>query len=261
LFGLLSDLGLCFIGADFIKEVDFNKTEAFHVISTKNEYFVVGLKLIADAATNIKDHYKMENLLISVILRGDFQSLASTKPKKYEFDIKDFAGAQPPEIREWLLTLNELLLNKRCKMIQGMGGGPPFTYARRNTTVTEGMVCIIETDATGCFISPGVNHISNPNSIINMLPDNMVEMVKSGEETEKFDIEQCHRKSGNMSFARFSFTQNGKEYEGCRHAGHRCQYAGKKCRFTGFRFDLAEPTVRELMMKWVEMEVMADDRG
>jgi hypothetical protein len=136
-----------------------------------------------------------------------------------------------------------------------MGGGPPFTYNRRNTTVTDGMVCIIESDAAGFYVSPGVNHLSKPDSIIGKLPDEMVDIIKSGEETVKFDGDLCLRKSGNMGFARFTFTHNGKEYEGCRHAGHRCQYAGKKCRFTGVRFNINDPAVRELMMEWIEKEV------
>jgi hypothetical protein len=44
-------------------------------------------------------------------------------------------------------------------------------------------------------------------------------------------------------------------YEGCRHAGHRCQFSGKKCRFTGYSFDLSEPNVRNLITKWIEMEL------
>jgi hypothetical protein len=255
LFRLLSDLGLRFSGADFSEEVDFKKAGTFYVTSSQNEYFTVGLKLIADAATNIKDHYKMENLLGPVILRGDFQSLTGEKPKKYVFDIRDFANAQPPEIGEWLMNADTLLLNSGCTMIQGMGGGPPFTYAKRNTTVTKGMVCIIEADYTGCFVIPGVNHLANPDSIINMLPDDMVDTIKSGEERTKFNIEQCNRRSGNMGFARFAFTHNGNEFEGCRHAGLRCQFSGVKCRFTGFKFDLSNPNVRELMMKWIEMEL------
>ncbi|MDR0325712.1 MAG: hypothetical protein LBI19_06440 [Oscillospiraceae bacterium] len=252
MFRLLSDLGLRFDGADFSEEVDFSKTGTFHITSAKNDYFAVGLKLIADAMTNIKEHYKLENLFRSVFLRGDFSPLANATPKKYNSKIEEYANAQLPEIREWIIMLDSFLTKNGCKLIQGMGGGSPFTYSKRNTTITQGLVCILNMEITGCFITPGVNHLANPNSIIRSLPDKLVNMVKSGEETERFSIGQCHRR---MGFARFSFTHNGKEYEGCRHAGLRCQFSGVKCRFTGFSFDLAEPDVRELMRRWIEMEL------
>jgi len=255
LFGILSSLGIQFIGADFFEEIDFSKIKTFHVKSNKNKYLIIGIKLIADAATNIKDHYKMENLLNPVILHGDFQSLRSSKPVKYETDIRDFVNALQPEIKEWILNINTYLLNNGCKLIQGMGGGPPFTYVKKNMTVTFGTVCVIEADMTGCFVYPGFNHLGNPDSIVNSLPDYMFDIMKGLDISNRYEIEQCNRFSGDKEYARYTFIRNGKEYEGCRHAGLRCQYSGKKCRFTGYRFNFSDKIVRDLMMKWIAMEL------
>ena len=256
MFHLLSEAGLHFDGADFSREVDFSKIETFYIASIKNDLFAVGLKLIAEAMINNKNYYKLENLFFSILLRGDYSPLANITPKKVHLSIKEYACAHPLDIKEWIMDINELLINNGCKLVQGMGGGPPFTYTKRNIpTITKGMVCIIEMGVTGCYLIPGVNHLEKPNQIINMLPDYMVDMIKSGKERTKFNPEQCYRRSGNMKFARFAFTVKGEEFEGCRHAGLRCQYSGVKCRFTGYRYDLSDPDIRKWMWKWIEMEL------
>jgi hypothetical protein len=252
MFNLLSEAGLHFNGADFSEEVDFTKNKIFDITHSENEHFAVGLKLIVEAMLNHKDYYKIENLINSILLRGDFYSLANEKPKKVMLNIGEYANAQSQEIKEWIIKTNELILKNGGKLIQEMGGGPSYTYIKRGKTVSYGLICKIELFITGAFICPGVNHLENPGSIINLLPDNMAAMIKSGDDNTRFNPEQCIR---GWDFARFAFTHKGVEYEGCRHAGHRCQFSGKKCRFTGFSFDLSEPNVRNLITKWIEMEL------
>ena len=255
MFNLLSEIGLRFEGADFSREVDFSEHTAFEVSRVENDYFPVGLKLIAQSMINNKDYYKLENLFGSVLRRGDFYSLANVKPKKVIQKISEYANAQPPEIKEWVINIDKLLTQNGCKAVQGMGGGSPFTYTKRSGSITYGMVCIIEMGIAGAFVIPGVNHLENSDSICNVLPDNLAALIKSGEDNAKFNPEHCHRRSGNMGFARFAFTHKGIEYEGCRHAGLRCQFSGVKCRFSGYKFDLYDTVVRDLMTKWIEMEL------
>jgi hypothetical protein len=250
MFNLLSDIGIRFDGADFSKEINFTKSRIFDVTHNENEYFPIGLKLIAEAMLNNKDYYKLENLFGSILRRGNFYPLANEKPKKVNINIREYANAQPPEIRKWLINADEFLINNGCKQIQGIAGGSPFTYVKRGKSVTYGMVCIIETGITGAYIIPGVNHLEHTKSIIDLLPDNLVSKLISGDGHEK-----CFRDKGNMGHARFSFMYKGKKYEGCRHAGLRCQFSGVKCRFSGYRFDLSEPRTRKLMTKWIENEI------
>jgi hypothetical protein len=256
MFRLMDDLGFRFHGADFSTEVDFTKTETFYVTSIKNSFCVIGLKLIAEAAANNKNYIKMENLFGPVFLRGDFSSLANASPKKHAIKIQEAVIAQRPEIREWVIGTDKLLTGNGCKITES-GKGAEFIYTRRNAGVTYGMVCIIFMGITGCFITPGVNHLACTDSIIKLLPGKTADIIKSGMESEKFNAERCLRRSGNMPFARFSLIHAGMEYEGCRHAGLRCQFSGVKCRFTGsgFRFDLSDPDVRKLMTKWLEKEL------
>jgi hypothetical protein len=254
MFRLLSDLGLRFDGADFSREVDFSKTAVFRVTSDKNDFFHIGLKLIADAMINNKYYIKLENLFGHILRRGDFKPLANATPKRVSVDILEYANAQPPEIKEWIVDLNKFLLSSGCTMVHGTSTGP-FSYKKRGTNLSYGMVCIIDMGIWGCSIVQGVNHLSRPDSIVNFLPDEMVEMLKNGK--EKFDIKDCKRNKGNMGFARYTFTHNGTEYEGCRHAGIRCHFSERNpiCRFKEYKFDLSDPAVREIMWKWIEMEV------
>jgi hypothetical protein len=104
LFYLLFDLGLRFNGADFSKEVDFKKTGAFYITSNKNDFFPVGLKLIADAMLNNKEYYKLENLFMSIFLRGDFYPIANAKSKKYNSNIEEYVNAQHPDIKKWVIN-------------------------------------------------------------------------------------------------------------------------------------------------------------
>ncbi len=250
LFGLLSRAGMRFDGADLSEEVDFSKIKVFTVTSEANAYLSVGLKLIAEAATNTKYYIKLENMLCPVILRGDFNPLANAVPKRYRLSILEYVNAQTKEIQEWIAKAHALMTGNGCVDV---GSGVPFTYIKRNTSVSYGLVCSIEMGITGCFVSPGVNHLADDDSVTRLLPAHMADQMINCE--GEFPPDQCFRRSGSMPFARFSFTYKGKKYEGCRHAGFRCQYAGIKCPFTGFSFDLSDPEVREMTMRWIEKEL------
>ncbi len=251
IFRILSDLGLCFHGLDLSKNVDFSEIQKFYITYTENDFFVAGLKLLAQATANHKDYYYIMNVL-TVLNQCDFYPLANMKPKKHVQHINILANTQKPEIKEWIKNIDELLINNGCTMVRSDGC---FQYTKRGESVTYGLVCIIRIDITGCFITPGVNSLANRNSIIDMLPDEMANLIKSSGERGKFNPEQCYRKTGNMGFARYTFMHNGEEFEGCRHAGLRCQFSGAKCRFDGYRFDLSNLRVREMMRKWIELEL------
>ncbi len=252
LFHLLADLGLRFEGADFSEEIDFAKTGTFHITYAHNAYLPIGFKLIAEAMVNNKYYIKLENLFAPLFLRGDFYSLQNATPKGHVIHINEYAQPQTPEIRQWVKQIDVLLIQNKCTMVRSDGA---FQYIRRGKSVTHGMVCIIDMGITGCSIIPGVNHLANPNNILLTLPDDMANTLKSCGQDAAFDPEQCYRKTGNMGYARFAFTHNGEDFVGCRHAGLRCQFSGAKCGFTGYRFDLADPCVREWMKKWIELEL------
>ncbi|MDR0302652.1 MAG: hypothetical protein LBI04_10120 [Treponema sp.] len=253
MFRLLSELGLCFNGTELSGIIDFSKDTIFHLTSKTDEFMIVGLKLIAESTANTKDYYYIFNMLYPAFLRCDFHPLANAVPKKHTVNIIDYANAHHPEIKKWIMETNSFLTNNDCAITHGLGSGSEFTYTHKKS---KRWICRIYMGFTGCYITPGVNHLKNQDSIISMLPSDMVDIMKSGKGGTKFSIEQCQRRCGNVAFKRFTFTHNGEEFEGCQYAAFmNCQFAGEKCRFTGLKFALDTPINRKLMKKWIEMEL------
>jgi hypothetical protein len=252
LSALLYEAGLRFNGGGSSEPVDFMKAESFTVTYINDDFFPIGLKLIAESALNTKGDYKLENTLRKIVLRGDFRPLANAVPKPYKLNMVDYGSAQPVEIREWLAAVHSLLTGGGC--VEYLGH-TPFTYIKRGTTVTHGMVCTIDVNIGGCVVIPGVNHLSLQREITDILPNYMADIMTQSARTGKFDIADCRRKSGNMAFVPFTFKRDGREYEGCRHAGILCQYAGIECPFNGFSFDLSKTETRETLLQWSKREV------
>ncbi|MDR1687171.1 MAG: hypothetical protein LBS21_00995 [Clostridiales bacterium] len=258
MFRLLTEAGLEFkcadfkTGADFSKEVDFSKIETVHIKSAKNKYLPVGLKLIADAITNNKYYIKLENLFGGIILRGDFKPLQNAVAKKYKLNVRDYANAQPPEVKEWILDIDTLLSENGCT------DAGSFTYVKRNTGITYGMVCLIYMNVSVCRIAPGVNNLAKENNILDILPNDMAEKVINAMQSAECEIAPCLRKTGNALYYAY---YKGEKYTGCRHAESRCQFSGKSCRFKGFNFDLYEPDTRKWMRKWIEMELAVSENS
>ena len=170
MFHLLSDFGLRFDGADFLEEVDFSKVKQFDIAYEKNNYFIVGLKMIAEAAANVKSPYIG---LSGTFLRCDFYPLANEKPQKQFVDINEFANAQPPEVKEWIKDTDVFLTDNGCRR----EGTWEFTYFRPKAKSKVGMVCRIHMDIRGCFVTPGVNHLAKLDSM--PLPDEIVNLMKA----------------------------------------------------------------------------------
>jgi hypothetical protein len=242
IFLLLHELGLRFEGADFSKEVDFSKTGAFHITYDKDDCFAAGLKLIAEATANNREYIKLENLFGTAFMRCDFYPLANAAPRKHVKYIQEYVNAQSPEIREWIRDLDVYLSGSGCTVTHDFGG--EFIYAKRKLRNRMGMVCKIYMDITGCFITPGMNHLKNPNNIINMLPGDIVDLM----------IAKAERECGWCAYSRrnpdsiecrpgcpLKFTYKGEEYI--------------KCRYAEFQIPLDKAENRELIRKWLEMEL------
>ena len=235
MFRILTDLGLGFEGVDFSREVDFSKVEEFSVTYAADDFFVAGLKLLAEATANHRDYYYVMNMF-GVLLECDFYPLANEKPKKRVRDINLSSGGQATEIREWIAEMDGYLLSNGCTL----GGSWEFTYALRKVKNRKGMVLRVWMDITGCYACPGVNHLDRPDSIVSMLPGEIVEMLKTQRECgwcSQPDPAKCSRGGP------FGFTHDGGEYV--------------RCRTAEFRIDLSDAGNRDLVRQWVEMELAA----
>jgi len=243
MFSLLSALGLRFHGVDFANEVDLVKAGQFSITSEINEYVVAGLKLIAEATMHHKSYIKAENLFYSAFFRCDFNSLASVKPKKHSIQLSEFIKAQPPEIIKWIMDVDKYLKDCGCKLSHSMGGDE-FTYTKRSTGIMKGRVLRIHIGIGGCFGTPGINHLKYSNNILGVLPDHIVDMVAN-------KTNPTHGTCGHCIKGDFIST--------CKNGGRlQFNYRGEdivRCRFTSFRIPLDNAEYRELVRKWIEMEL------
>jgi len=231
LLNYLFELDIYFDGIDLSGETDAD-IGAFSV-EYNDSSLIVGLKLMAHAQTNIK------NLdLAAVMMRGDYRPLANATPKKQVIHVSDYTNACLPYIGDWLISLDRYLSNNGCSVTaKGMKilyrGNGCFEYISRKTKLK---VCLIDIRIGGSKITLYGNHFAEPNSIIDKLPDNMLNVLKYN--------------------------------KGCRPCGgpEKCGFGNKYYRFThenheytccigGFCFNLNENIDLLLLEKWIEKEI------
>jgi len=242
MFRLLSDVGIRFNGADFSDEVDFSKVETFTITHVKNEFFPVGLKLLSEATLNNKHYIKLNNLFVAVFLRCDYYPLVNAVPKKHKIKINDIAHTQSPDVREWILSTNKFLTHHGCGLTQS--GGNEYTSATRNTGIMKGRILRLHIGITGCFATPGINHIKNPINILAELPDSIIDIIIDKKNHSHGSCGQC---SGNIAYAQ------------CK-IGGPIQFTYKnedivKCRVSDIKIPLDNAAYRDWVLKWVEMEI------
>ena len=173
LFCLLSDLGLHFDGLDISENIDLSKNKKIRITSKKNEFFALGLKLISEAAVNIKYNYYLVNSLQGAFLRCDFYPLASAKPKKQIVNIREFINPQSSEIQKWIMEIDSFLVKNGCSISNNIAGYDcEFTYTKRGKKNNKGMVCRFFISIKGVYIMPGINHPEHQDIIPLDNPDN-----------------------------------------------------------------------------------------
>lgn len=228
LFKYLSEMGFNFEGIDFTGVVDFEKTGVVHLTYRHDGFMPLGLKLIAEAQANIKSPFYKYS---TAFLRCDFYPLESSEPSVQKVNFNEYVNAQPPKMREQLISLNKLLINE-CRVSGEISNGTTegkFSYVSRKN---KRAVCTIRMDIFGCSIKLNGYHFDNPNNIVAELPDSMIETMKKC-------IRHCEGCSGGKK--RFHYTHKGKNYSNCLHGG--------------FEFEIDDALDIELIKKWIKLEL------
>ena len=239
LFDFLADLGFYFEDADFSANIDFSKTGVFYVQYENDDSMLIGLKLMALAQANVKAKYDRYS---TILMRGDFYPLENTEPKPPTVNLVDYANTQTPEIKEWLIDLNKVLIQS-CKVAgrsQYSLCGGVFEYTSRKT---KNRVCTINLLARGCSIIPSANHLENQSNLLNELTPDMLAIMRDRNRRCRFCSEL-----NNLMFVK------------CMHGGKPYMFSHERedfeiCRFTGFEFSLNNAKEREVLKKWIEMEL------
>lgn len=231
LLNYLFDLDVSFNGINLSSDDDI-EIDIFNV-EYEDHFFVIGLKLMAQAQANIK------NLdLAAVMMRGDYRPLVNAIPKKQVIQISDYATSCQVDIKHWIVNLDKFLLENGCKVVaKGMKilyrGNGSFEYTSKKTKLK---ICHIDIRIAGAQITLYGNHFAETDNIINELPDDMLHIVKNNK--------GCKPCSGPMTCTMvgryFPFTQNNQEHLCCG---------------GGFRYELNENTDLQLLKKWIEKEL------
>ena len=238
MFDYLSDMGFYFEDLNVSQGIDFTKTGTFYVTYEKDDYLLLGIKLIAEAKDNSKAAFQK---FMSMFMRGDFYPLANQEAGKHTANASEYANGQPPEIRDWIIDIEKLLINNGCKIssfyLSNSNGEGSFGYVSHKGKT----ICRITMGITGSAIEIRGHHFGNKENILSELPESMLNVVKNvsgcgGCEARNPDTFVKCRHGGA-----WKFTLEGKEYE--------C------CVFGGFIFPLNIAEERELIRRWVELEI------
>ena len=243
LFDFLSDVGFYFEEANFTEEIELANTGTFYVQYDHDDFLPVGMKLLAEAQANIKaNDYKFT----TAFMRGDFYPLANHKPQAQAVYFKQYVNTQPPEITQWLSNINKLMIDNNCRVngeTINFGCGAYFIYTSRKS---KQKICKIEMGVAGCTIQLWGNHFAITGDILAGIPEvasmpaSMKSIVKNGRSCgacASNDLNFSHCKHGGA----YKYTIDGKHYE--------------RCRFDNFRFQIDDAKERELLEKWIKMEL------
>jgi len=241
LFDFLSELGFYFEDADFSDNIDFSKIGMFYVQYENDDSMLTGLKLMALAQANVKAKYDRYS---TMLMRGDFYPLANTKPKSPIVNIVEYANTQPPDIKKWTIDLDELL-TPSCRVtgeVRYFVCDGIFTYTSRKT---KKVICKIDLRAKNSSVIPNINHFENSNDILNHFTESMFDTMRRN-----------HKHCGKCS------KLNIPDFVKCPYGGkgepHRLSCKGEDfelCQNYGFEFSIDNEKERNVLRRWIELEL------
>ncbi|MCL2360485.1 MAG: hypothetical protein FWC73_01570 [Defluviitaleaceae bacterium] len=240
LFDFLSSLGFYFEDVDFSDDIDFSTIGTFYAQYENDESLLTGLKLMALAQANVRAKYDRYS---TILMRGDFYPLANAKPKPPIVNITEYVNTQPPDIKEWVIGLDELLAQS-CKVVgevryflcDGI-----FTYSSRKT---KKVVCKIDLRAKNSSVIPNANHLEDSKDILNQLTEFMLDTMRSKNRNCKACSELNNPNFVNCPYGGgepYKFSYKGEDFELCRH--------------NGFEFLLNNEMKRNVLRNWIELEL------
>jgi hypothetical protein len=223
----LSELGFSFSG-DFSNDLDVTHENA-----------VFGLKLLSQSQTESSKKASFYNLQ-GVFMRCDYYSLTDARVKLKELSFNLFLNPNPPEIKRWIENMNKFLCANGCSSDYAVGNaGITFTYTSRKNRFNK--VCKIYIGHDGCKAYPYGRNFQYENNILPHLPEHMLDAMSDGSN----ECTGCASRNPDWCGHGGGFKHTHKEK------------SFRRCRLHGYGFSLENKTERDLIEKWLEIEVTA----
>ena len=228
IFAFLADMGFCFEGIDYSKPVSLSDTGTFYTTNKNDANIITGLKLLAKAQEHTATDY---DRLQNGFMRCNFYPLASETPINYHMQMIDFADTQPPEIKDWLMDLDKLLIENGCHIDASI-----WEYASISYMAGKQMVCSVEMMLSGCKIIPNTRKAKSLDKIAPALSKKFIEALEE-------DGCECGRNCKNGAY---KIAIDGKEYVSCHNPPHKPG---------GFIISLDDAKDRNVVRRWIELEM------
>jgi len=225
LFKFLSEMGFYFKELNYSEKVDLSKSGQFYVTYENDENLIVGLKLLANAAMNIKSDF------INIewdFIRCVYYTLADEEPKKHKSELRDHIHLIPSDKKDWVLDLHNYLTEMNCKCDGKIKDFIRFTYTSRKT---KEWVCNFEYKPTGFILGINTNFAKSLDGIASKLPASTLTALRA-------DACGC---GGACKLGPFRISHDGEEFVNCR--------------YVGFQFNLENAEERDILKKWIEAEL------
>ena len=230
LFKFLSEMGFCFENIDYSKSVKLSETGNFYVTNENDSVLLIGLKLLAKAQEHMAtDRDRLQN----GFMRCDFYPLASETPINHDMNMVNFIDTQPPEIKDWLMSLDKMLIDNDCYTDAEIWNYATITYTSRKS---KKMICHIDMEISECKITPNTINVKCLDEIASLLPDEFIKALKE-------DGCTCGR---NCKKGPYRISHNGKEYLSCNNPPHKT---------SGFNISLNNAESRRIIQEWIELEL------
>ena len=229
-FEFLTGIGFYFEDLNYENPVKLAETGTFYMSNENDSNIIIGLKLLAKAQEHMPTEW---DRLQNGFMRCDFNPLASETPIDHDMQMINFADTQPPEIKEWLLNLNKLLLSNNCYTDAAIWDYASITYASHKPNK---MVCKIDMLLNGCKITPNTTKIKSLDDIAPKLSNEFLAALKE-------DGCACGR---GCKKGPYRISCNGEEFLSCNNPPHKPG---------GFNIPLANAEDRKIIKKWIETEL------
>ena len=161
--------------------------------------------------------------------------------KSINKSLDKFAGSEHPDVKEWIIAIDKLLLERNCKIkfkYYGRGGTLFDFYSKK----AKARVCRIYIGNTlgyfgkGCTLNLQGNHFATPYSIVNELPEDILYVLRNSRNCRPCrDPRKCA-----MTGKYYEFSLGDKQYLCCG---------------DGFKYVLNGQTPFDLFTKWVKNEL------